>query len=147
MGGRVTRTIEPVAPADYPAEAHAASHALDADDEVTLDDAQVTDPAIQDLTPGSAGTVSIAVSATARRFDCDLGAAEEIEITEVTGLEAGGEPVMVRFKTTGDGIVFTWPGTPLEAGDPPKAAGYHRVLIWLEEDEGDLYIQYLETPT
>ena len=109
-------------------------------------DSGVADPAVVPLTV-TGGAVSVAVTTAARRFDCDLGAAEEIEITEVTGLEAGGEPVMVRFKTTGDGIVFTWPGTPLESGDPPEAAGYHRVLIWLEEDEGDLYIQYLETPT
>jgi len=135
MGGRVTRTIEP-----------AVSTHAGLVDGTAHSDSGVADPAVSTLTV-TGGAVSVAVTTAARRFDCDLGAAEEIEITEVTGLEAGGEPVMVRFKTTGDGIVFTWPGTPLEAGAPPEAAGYHRVLIWLEEAEGDLYIQYLETPT
>ncbi len=103
-------------------------------------DSGLADPAVTTLTI-VAGATSIAVTTAARRFFADLGSATTLTVSAVTGLTHGGEPVVVRYLTSGAGVTFTWPGSPLTVGNPLSAAGEGELTLQLSST-GVLEVRY-----
>jgi len=99
----------------------------------TQGDSTITDPAVSTLTP-AAGAITVAATASARRFYADWGSATSGSAT-VTGLTNGGEAVSLRYKTTGAGFSWTWTGegSVRERGTEPTAAGVNIVLLARDE--------------